>query len=176
MSTVREAIEEMIEESYLAGLSAEEIRRDFSRFIDTCRAVVHGHVRDRATATGLVEGLAREKASMLLAGRPRATRTGGAVPGPRATGSEPAEGFAEEAARRKRLVLRTIGEFDPRLVELIEERRFGGGVDASRPRARRWADRRQSWRRYQLPLLRLGYVAAVLLIILLVYLGHGQRP
>jgi hypothetical protein len=42
---VKEAIEEMIEESYLLGLSEQEIRKDFKRFIDACYVVIQENVK-----------------------------------------------------------------------------------------------------------------------------------
>ena len=53
MANVKEAIEEVIEESYLLNLTAEEIRRDFEKFIDTCFLVIKSHVQDRDTLAGL---------------------------------------------------------------------------------------------------------------------------
>ena len=47
MANVKEAIEEVIEESYLLNLTAEEIRRDFEKFIETCFSVIKSNVRDR---------------------------------------------------------------------------------------------------------------------------------
>ena len=69
MSRVKDAIEEMIEESYLVGLSDDEIRTDFSHFIDTCFGVLQRNVRDRAAISGLAEDLAREKTCILIADR-----------------------------------------------------------------------------------------------------------
>ena len=61
--TSKDAIEEMIEESYLLGLSEEEILADFSRFIDTCYTVIQGNVKSREALSRLAENLAREKTS-----------------------------------------------------------------------------------------------------------------
>lgn len=67
MSRVKEAIEEAIEESYLRGLSDEEIRSDFKRFIDTCFSVLKSNVKDRGSISALTEELAREKTCILIA-------------------------------------------------------------------------------------------------------------
>ncbi|MEW6751445.1 MAG: hypothetical protein AB1505_10785 [Candidatus Latescibacterota bacterium] len=176
MSSVKEAIEEMIEESYLLGLSEEEIRRDFTRFIDTCYTVIQANVRDRAAISGLARDLSRERTCTLIADRTP-------EPGPVAKGVEvrqegpsrpPQEVFAEKVARRKRLILRTIGDYDPRLVRLIDEQRFQVDFrEVERPRFR--ARKRRNWERYRLLLLKVGYATTVLLIVLLIYLGLIQR-
>ena len=176
MSKVKEAIEEMIEESYLLGLSEDEIRRDFSHFIDTCYTVIHAHVRDRAAVSGLAEDLAREKTCILIADRTQAAQVIDSTEEPaQETGQEPGEAFAERVARRKRLILKTIGEYDPQLVRLIDEQRFQ--ADFSEIRRPRFKLRRQhDWERYRLLVLKLGYATTVVLIILLIYLGFAQKP
>ena len=67
MTKVREAIEEIIEESYLLGRSEPEILQDFKRFIDTCYAVIHENIRDREVVSSLAENLEREQAVILIA-------------------------------------------------------------------------------------------------------------
>ena len=59
MDSVKDAIEEIIEESYLLGLSEAEIREDFRRFIDTCYSVIEANVQTREAISGLAEDLAR---------------------------------------------------------------------------------------------------------------------
>jgi hypothetical protein len=175
MPGVTEAIEEMVEESYLLGLSEDEIRQNFLRFIDTCHAVVRTHVRDRAAGSGLAERLAREKTLLQIADRAQAARGSSAVAeGPGVPVPEAADGFAERVARRKRVVLRTIGAFDPRLVRLIDERRFQAGTGPSQGSGPRRPDWRQAWARYRLHLLRVGYAVTVLLIAFLFYMGYAQ--
>ena len=175
MSTVKEAIEEIIEESYLMGLSEEQIRRDFSRFIDTCYDVIHAHVKDRAVISGLAEDLAREKTCILIADRSQGVV---ADSGPEVredgTSKEPGELFAEKVARRKRMILKTIGEYDPRLVRLIDEQRFQGDFkETERPKFE--IKKRPNWERYHLLMLKAGYAATVVVIILLIYLGFIQK-
>ena len=77
MSSVKDAIDEMIEESYLLGLSEEEIRRDFLRFIDTCYQVIHANLKDGALISSLTEDLAREKTCILIADRASQTDADG---------------------------------------------------------------------------------------------------
>ncbi len=176
MSRVKEAIEEMIEESYLLGLSEDEIRQDFSRFIDTCYTVVQTHVRDRAAVSGLAEDLARERTCVLIADRNGEEGAGtGSGADSDAAVQTPREQFAERVARRKRLILRTIGAYDPRLVRLIDEQRFQ--VDFGRISRRRGQPRprpRLDWERHRMLLLSIGYAFTVVLIILLIYLNFVQ--
>ena len=47
MASIKEAIEEVIEESYLLNLTKEEIRQDFEKFIETCFEVIKSNVRNR---------------------------------------------------------------------------------------------------------------------------------
>jgi len=179
MSSVKEAIEEMIEETYLLGLSEDEIRRDFSRFIDTCYSVIHAHIRDRGVISGLAEDLARERTCILIADRtranePRAAEPGGAAGAVREPAEPAEETFAERVAHRKRSILRAIAAHDPRLVRLIDEQRFQ--VDLDEPERPRFRLRRlPSLDRYRMLLLKAGYAATVVLIILLIYLGFVQR-
>ena len=173
MSKVKEAIEEMIEESYLMGLSEEEIRRDFTRFIDTCYNVIHDHVKDREVISGLTEDLAREKTCILIADRARNAPDGS---GPQVGGAgaerTSRELFAGKVARRKRMILKTIAAYDPRLVRLIDERRFQVDFnEIDRPRRKR-----RNWEQYRLLLLKFGYAFTVALIVFLIYLGFIQKP
>ena len=103
MSNVKEAIEEIIEESYLLGLSEDEIRQDFKRFIDTCFNVIQSHVKNREAISGLTEDLTREKTCILIA-------------------DHAGEGDSEVNA---------AGD-DPHLVRLIDEQRFQGDVKMER--------------------------------------------
>ncbi len=163
-SKVKEAIEEMIEESYLLGLSQHEVRQDFKRFIDTCYSVIQDNVKDRQAVNGLAESLAREQTVILIADRAEtdrieadADRTDADRVDPEAdsTKEPPAESlatdpgeatdvekatqeFSEKVARRKRQILRTIAEVDPALVRLIDEQRFQGETqEPHRPLFRR---------------------------------------
>ena len=194
-SKVKEAIEEMIEESYLLGLSEHEVRQDFKRFIDTCYAVIQENVKDRQAVSGLAESLAREQTVILIADRAEAERTD-VIQSPDEPAAEPAgapqEGtdveeapraaleFSEKVARRKRQILRTIAEVDPRLVRLIDEQRFQGEIEEpSRPVFRRQRSLtvrgRVDWTQVRMHLLKAGYATTVALIILLIWLGFMQK-
>jgi hypothetical protein len=196
-SKVKEAIEEVIEESYLLGLSEHEVRQDFKRFIDTCYAVIQENVKDRQAVSGLAESLAREQTVILIADRAEAERTD-ATQSPDEPAAEPAgaaapqEGtdveeapraaleFSEKVARRKRQILRTIAEVDPRLVRLIDEQRFQGEIEEpSRPVFRRQRSLtvrgRVDWTQVRMHLLKAGYATTVALIILLIWLGFMQK-
>lgn len=182
-SKVKEAIEEMIEESYLLGLSEHEIRQDFKRFIDACFAVIQENVKDRAVVSELSESLAHEQ-TVLIAGRAE----GGPGEVPVGDVEEPAEEgraasskeLSERVARRKRSILRAIAEHDPSLVRLIDAHRFqSDGEEPPRDRAAfrplRWpASGSIDGALLRDRFLRLGYAATIALIILLVWLGLMQ--
>ena len=174
MSRVKEAIDELIEESYLLGLSEEEIRQDFKRFIDACYVVIQAKIKDRAVINGLTENLAREKTCILIADR---TEAGGAMEMPEGAGKDSGDSFAEKVAHRKRMILKTIAEYDPKLVRLIDEHRFQGNyVEEEVGRTHFRLGKSPNWERVRLTLLKVGYAATVALIIVLIYLGFIQKP
>lgn len=170
MSSVKEAIEEVIEESYLMGLSEEEIRLDFKRFIDTCFAVLQANVKDREAIGELTEELAREKTCILIADHAHEGQGEAAVVG---ASDAITEVFAEKVARRKRLILKAIADYDPNLVRLIDAQRFQGDVRRE-PKVR--IRKTRDWEQYRLLFLKLGYAATVALVVLLIYLGIIQSP
>ena len=193
-SKVKEAIEEMIEESYLLGLSEQEIRQDFKRFIDACYTVIQKNVKDRSVVSGLAESLAREQTVILIADRAEAGGGGDTGLDEVAETDEEAERqalqeFSEKVARRKRQILRTIAQYDPQLVRLIDAARFQGeGDEPHRPAfprplaaGRRWraswpfGGRSVDWSEVRLQLLKLGYATTIALIVLLVWLGFMQN-
>ncbi len=176
MTRVKEAIEEMIEESYLLGLTEQEIRADFKRFIDTCYAVIQENVKDREAVSGLAEDLAREQTVILIADR---------ADGPdlplkeKPSGKSPEEEFSERAAHRKRQILRIIAEYDPQLVRLIDEHRFQGEFDTQPAsgalRRSTWRlGWRPDWQGMRLQLLKVGYATTIGIIVLLIWLGFMQ--
>lgn len=176
MSRVKEAIEEIIEESYLMGLSEQEICEDFRRFIDTCYDVLYRNLKNREALNGLAETLEREQTFVLMADYAEERRSQLGEDSPIKSLNEI---FAEKAARRKRQILRTIAQYDPQLVRLIDAHRFQGEVkEVARPRLRRaaWRARwRPDWERVRLLLLKVGYGATIAIIILLLYLGFVAR-
>ena len=176
MPNVKEAIEEMIEESYLLGLSDDDIRRDFSRFIDTCYEVIHANLKDREVISDLAENLAREKTCILIVDRSQEEEAGMVQEGQGEEGARSEqELFAEKVARRKRMILKTIGDYDPRLVRLIDEQRFQVDLhDVERPKFK--IKKHRNWESYRLLRLKLGYATTVVIIILLIYLGLNQKP
>lgn len=175
MSKVKEAIEEMIEESYLMGLSEQEIRQDFKRFIETCYAVIHNHIKDRDVVSGLAENLAREQTCILIADRAEGAGSGVEVAAEADRERSPEEEFSERVARRKRQILRTIAKYDPRLVRLIDAQRFKGEMGATnRPVLRRPAWR-PNFQQLRMQLLKVGYAATITIIILLIWLGFVQK-
>ena len=172
MTRVKEAIEEIIEESYLMGLSEQEICEDFRRFIDTCYEVLYKNLKNREALNGLAETLEREQTFVLMADYEEERRT---QLGEDSSIKSLNEIFAEKAARRKRQILRTIAQYDPQLVRLIDAHRFQGeSKEPVRPHLRRaaWRARwRPDWDRLRAWLLKVGYCAIIGLIILLLYLG-----
>ena len=178
MTRVKEAIEEMIEESYLLGLTEQEIRADFKRFIDTCYTVIHENVKDREAVSGLAEDLAREQTVILIADR--ADDAPDLPLKEKSSGKSPEEEFSERAAHRKRQILRIIAEYDPQLVRLIDEHRFQGEFDEEpasgalrRTASWRWSWR-PDWQSARLQLLKVGYATTIGIIILLIWLGFAQ--
>lgn len=173
MSDVKEAIEAIIEESYLLGLSEEEIRNDFKSFIDTCYGVIETNVTDRKAVNGLAESLAREKTCTLISERSAGTEARGTPPDGEAS-VETGEPFAERVAQRKRLILKTIAEYDPKLVRLIDEERFQGDYKEVTPR-RIKIKREGNWERAKFLLLKFGYATTIAVIVLLIYLSFLQK-
>jgi hypothetical protein len=176
MSKVKEAIEEMIEESYLLGLSEDEIRQDFKRFIDTCFHVVQENVKDRDVISQLAESLAREQTCILIADREESGTESVAM---ETNSKDEREAFAEKVARRKRQILRTIASYDPSLVRLIDAQRFQGDCqEPERPRFKKpsftfkWS---RNWEEWRLQLLKIGYASTIVIIILIIYLGFIQQ-
>lgn len=167
MPNVKEAINELIEESYLMGLSEEEIRQDFELFLETCFAVIHDNVKDREAITGLSENLAREKTVILIADH--SETTGQPEIGSGDGGKNSSEVFAEKVARRKRLILKIIAQYDPNLVRLIDEQRFQGKVHEEVVRPKFKMKKRPNWENLQTVLLKVGYAATIGLIALLIF-------
>ncbi|MEE2659169.1 MAG: hypothetical protein VX733_11740 [Candidatus Latescibacterota bacterium] len=180
-SKVKEAIEEVIEESYLLGLSQEEIRQDFKRFIDACYTVIQQNVRNQEIVTGLVESLAREQTLILIAEGAGTAEEVAVVDGEKEKAQRQAiQDFSEKVARRKRQILRTVAEYDPKLVRLIDAQRFQGDADEPsrsvfRRMPRRIAWCRIDWHQVRLQLLKVGYATTIVLIVFLIWLGFIQK-
>ena len=173
MANVKDAIEEMIEESYLLGLSEDEIREDFKRFIDTCYTVIEANVKNREAISGLAEGLAREKTCILIADH--LDEYEDSFTGEASEVKEVQDAFTEKVARRKRMILKAIADYDPQLVRLIDEERFQGEIkEVVRPKFKR--RRSYNWEDHRQLLLKVGYGTTVLLIVLFIYLGYVLDP
>ena len=173
MASVKDAIEEMIEESYLLGLSEDEIREDFRRFIDTCYTIIQANVKNREAISGLAEDLAREKTCILIADH--SVEEEAEFDAAEGEVKDPQEAFAEKVARRKRLILKAIADYDPQLVRLIDEQRFQGEIkEVVRPKFKLRTG--YNWEHHRQLLLKFGYATTVVLIILLIYLGFIQSP
>ena len=176
MSKVKEAIEEMIEESYLSGLSEPEIRQDFKRFIDTCYSVIHKNVKDRDVVSGLAESLAREQTCILIADRTEARARQIDVTAPADGVKAPDVEFPGKVARRKRQILRVIAKCDPQLVRLIDAERFQAEIEEPRRLPLRRPAWHFNWQHLRLQLLKIGYATTVAIIILLIWLGLTHNP
>ena len=170
MANVKEAINELIEEAYLMGLSEQEIRSDFEQFIETCFSVIKDSVKDREAVNGLAENLAREKTVILIADHPGSSE---AEPDSDDAKS-PDVVFAERVARRKRLILKTIAKYDPDLVRLIDEQRFQGKIEDEVARPKFKIRKGPNWEQVRMLALKVGYAATIGLIALLI-LGYLQR-
>ena len=165
MPNVKEAINELIEESYLMGLSEQEIRQDFEHFIETCFTIIHENVNDKGAVSGLTESLAREKTCILIADHSEA----GALEASEEEDEKASnELFAEKVARRKRLILKTIAEYDPELVRLIDEHRFQGKIEDEIARPKFKIRKAPNWEQVRLMALRVGYAATIGVIVLLI--------
>ena len=177
MTKVREAIEEIIEESYLLGRSEREIRQDFKRFMDTCFAVIHDNIKDREAVSSLLENLEREQAVILIADRGDGSGEAEADEETVGSGTLSADDLCEKVARHKRQILRAIAKYDPELVRLIDEHRFQGEMDEPlRPRFSRKppGGRQIDWAELKLQLLKIGYALTICLIILATWLSFIQ--
>lgn len=162
MADVKDAIEEMIEESYLLGLSEEEILADFSRFIDTCYTVIQDNVKSREALSRLAENLAREKTFTRIADH--------SVDSGEVATKDAQKACAEKAARRKRMVLKAIADYDPELVRLINEQRFQVDLQEEVARPKFKARQGYDWERYGQLLLQAGCIAVIALLMALIYL------
>ena len=120
---IRESIEEMIEESYLLGLNESEIKADLDRFVESCGKVIRQNVHDRKQMQILADKLARARALSLIEDHQHQP-DGEELLAEEDAEKPPRRRFAERVARNKRLILRTIAECDPKLVERIERERF----------------------------------------------------
>ena len=160
-----EHIEEAIEESYLIGLNEVEIRANLDQFIDTCGRVIHEHVNDKQQLQMLAEKLARARALSLI--EDRQDDEWAQVQPP------PQPNLAERVARNKRLILRAISECDPKLVEKIEQARFPKDQPAI-PEVNPWVGTGSTNKNHAL-LVKIGALAAILIILLIIYLSLLQH-
>ena len=77
---------------------------------------------------------------------------------------------AEKAARRKRMVLKAIADYDPDLVRLINEQRFQVDLQEEVARPKFKARQGRDWERYGQLLLQAGCIAVIALLMALIYL------
>ena len=171
MANIRESINEMIEESYLLGLTENEIKEDLDNFVEICGKVIHENVHGRKQMQKLTEKLARARALSLIEDHGESTLPDGEdrFPIEETAVQSSKERFAEKVARNKRLILRTIRECDPKLEQLIEQERYPGQsteyISQSLP-----IDQPPFKSRAKDLFLKTCYVVTLLFILLLVYL------
>jgi len=119
MHTVRDAVEELIEESYLLTLSEEEICRELERFSSVCERVVTENVQDNGRLKHVLLRLASIRAAapirpfgspnllLRLFRKKRVTHTS-------------KEKYVEKVAKVKRAMTKAIERFEPQLIPLID--------------------------------------------------------
>ncbi len=166
MPDIRESIDEMIEESYLLGLSESEISADLDRFVEICGRVIHNNIHDRKQMRVLAEKLARARTLGLIEERREDEED--RPPAVEGTVKSSRQRFARRVARNKRLILRTMRDCDPKLERLIEQERFPEG--SKRELRSELPVKIESRSRFKVLLLRTCYVSTLLLVLLLVYL------
>ena len=163
-----EYIEEIIEESYLLGLSESDIRSNLDRFVETCGRVIRANVHNKKQMHALAEKLARARALSLIEDQQEGDGTEDLFPKDNPLKS-PREQLAEKVARNKRLILRAIGGCDPKLVDLIEKERFPRQTqDPLPPMAMPIAPSGQ--RTFKDLVLKVSYVVALVFVLLIIYL------
>ena len=166
MPNIRESIDEMIEESYLLGLSESEIKADLDRFVEICGRVIHENIDDRKQMQVLAEKLARARALGLIEDNNEGEEE---EPIPvEGTVKSSRQKFAQKVARNKRLILRTIRDCDPKLEQLIEQQRFPDGT--KRELAQALPIKMASRSRVKDLFMKTCYAVTLLLVLLLVYL------
>lgn len=165
-----EFIEEAIEESYLLGLSENEIRANLDRFIETCGRIIRENINDKKKMQDLAAQLAKARALSLIEDRQEGEHKGNILEAIKSS----RERFAEKVARNKRLILRAIGECDPKLVTLIERERFPGGQqqlpnNTLPPKAKAGPNKTKN------PLLKICFGITLIFVLLLIYVVLLQK-
>ena len=111
MADIKTQIDELIEESYLRGLTDEDIRTDVLQFVEACHEAVKNNSRDKRTMEALLGELTRLRTEVLAE-----VNEGG--------GEDvrvPHESLAHQAAQAKLRVVDTIRSRDRRLASIIEQ-------------------------------------------------------
>ena len=164
MAEIKEAIETVIEESYLLGLSDPEMAMDLQRFVRCCVDVIRHNVRDKRVAERL------EAKLKFISTRALIPKTAGEnifkTDGTMKTSHEL---LAEQAARHKRLMMKMIGEYDARLVGEIQQERYRR-ISKSQIRPRR-----PMRRKTKLLILRICYSILVIFLLIIIYIAFLGR-
>jgi hypothetical protein len=163
-----EHIEEAIEESYLIGLNEDEIRTNLNQFIDTCGQVIREHMHDKQQMQMLAEKLARARALSLIE-----DRQDGEWDEIQPVSAQP--NLAERVARNKRVILRAISECDPKLIDKIEKARFPKDQQKAPDAGQQAWTGAVSPNKTRSLLVKIGSLAAILIILLIIYLSLLQH-
>lgn len=164
MDRVKDAVEELIEETYLLSLSDEELERDLTRFAEVCGWVIVKNVRDKRKLDILTQRLAMVRLLSLIANKmadlnlERGFRSEGRANPAR-------ERRIKSIVRNKRLILKTIEEYEPQLIPLIEE---GLKAKPGKHRVSFWF-RRWLNQRYYYFILKVGLILIGLAAMLLIF-------
>ena len=120
MNQVKDAVEELIEETYLLSLSDEELEREVTRFAEVCGLVIMKHVKDKNKLNSLIQRLAMARLSSLIANKVAGLDLSGVLR-PEGVTRSARERRIKAIVRNKRTILKIIGEYEPQLIPLIEE-------------------------------------------------------
>jgi len=171
MPSTSESIDQLIEESYLLGLTQEEIRADLDRFVEVCGKVIRQNVQDRKQMQDLAQQLARARALSLIEDQ-REDDDEAPVLDEQEDLRSAREAFAEKVARNKCLILRTIRDCNPKLPELIERERYPILTGKAQPAAAHRVDAGKTARSF---VFKIFYAVTLAFVLLLIYLVLLQQ-
>lgn len=165
MNQTRDAVEELIEESYLLSLSGEEIRRDLNRFAEVCGWVIVENIKDKRKLDMLTRKLAMVRVSSLISSKAANLNILGIFKSD-GTVRSPTERWAKTIARNKRLILKTIEQCEPQLIPIIEGELKANSSKGSFPSMRYRLNRKFYNVALKVGLVLIGLVALALIYLL----------
>ncbi len=165
MNRVRDAIDEMIEESYLLGLTDEEIWNDLTLFLSCCERVIKREVKDKETINLLEKKLSSVRVSTLIKNKFDPNESKGTLKED-GTLKSAHEVLAERVSLNKRRILQAIGKCDPKFVSMIESERYRSSPQPgpSKRKRGRYTGGVKLW------VYKVIYIAGVVALFLLIYL------